>query len=136
MLDALCAAHRAGIVHRDLKPANIMVRFDGYVKVLDFGLAKRIIPGGPAVQLEPTATMSLSQPGQIVGTVAYMSPEQILGQEVDQRSDLFAFGIILYEIVTGLHPWPRKSTVDTMHAILHDEPVSMDAIPASRCPLP
>jgi eukaryotic-like serine/threonine-protein kinase len=130
VLDALCAAHRAGIVHRDLKPTNIMVRFDGYVKVLDFGLAKRIAPGIPAVQPEPTATMTLSQPGQIVGTVAYMSPEQIMGREVDQRSDLFAFGIILYEILTGLHPWPRKAAVDTMHAILH-EPVAMDAIPAN-----
>uniref|UniRef100_Q01Y07 Serine/threonine protein kinase n=1 Tax=Solibacter usitatus (strain Ellin6076) TaxID=234267 RepID=Q01Y07_SOLUE len=131
VLQALCAAHRAGIVHRDLKPANIMVRFDGYVKVLDFGLAKWITPGGHSVQLEPPATMTLSQPGQIVGTVAYMSPEQILGQEVDQRSDLFAFGIILYEILSGLHPWPRKSAVDTMHAILHDEPASMHAIPAN-----
>jgi serine/threonine protein kinase len=130
VLDALCAAHRAGIVHRDLKPTNIMVRFDGYVKVLDFGLAKWITPGVPAVQREPAA-MTLSQPGQIVGTVPYMSPEQILGQEVDRRSDLFAFGIILYEILTGRHPWPRKSAVDTMHAILHDEPVSMDAIPAN-----
>jgi non-specific serine/threonine protein kinase len=131
VLDALSAAHRAGIVHRDLKPTNIMVRFDGYVKVLDFGLAKRITPGVPAVQPEATATITLSFPGQIVGTVAYMSPEQILGQEVDQRSDLFAFGIILHEILTRLHPWPRKSPVDTMHAILHDEPPSMDAIPAS-----
>jgi serine/threonine protein kinase len=134
VLDALGAAHRAGIVHRDLKPTNIMVRFDGYVKVLDFGLAKRILPGVPATQRETTESLTLSLPGQIVGTVAYMSPEQILGQEVDQRSDLFAFGIILHEILAGLHPWVRKSAVDTMHAILHDEPASMDAIPASAAP--
>src|ERR1700736_1416144 len=70
----------------------------------------------------------LSVPGQILGTVAYMSPEQILGQEVDQRSDLFAFGIILYEMLTGQHPWPRPSSVDTQHAILHDDPPPMDAV--------
>ena len=121
ILEALRAAHGVGIIHRDLKPANIMVRFDGYVKVLDFGLARRI-PMAGALQTEETATAGLSVPGQIMGTVAYMSPEQILGQEVDQRSDLFAFGIILYEILTGQHPWPHKSTVDTLHAILHDEP--------------
>src|ERR1051326_3118197 len=121
ILEALRAAHGVGIVHRDLKPANIMVRFDGYVKVLDFGLARRI-PTAGALETEETATTGLSVPGQIVGTVAYMSPEQILGQEVDQRSDLFALGIILYEILTGQHPWPHKSAVDTLHAILHDEP--------------
>ena len=99
ILEALRAAHGVGIIHRDLKPANIMVRFDGYVKVLDFGLARRI-PMAGALKTEETATAGLSLPGQIMGTVAYMSPEQILGQEVDQRSDLFAFGIILYEILT------------------------------------
>jgi eukaryotic-like serine/threonine-protein kinase len=98
-----------------------MVRFDGYVKVLDFGLARRISVAS-ALKTEETVTTGLSLPGQLVGTLAYMSPEQILGQEVDQRSDLFAFGIILYEILTGQHPWLRKSTIDTLHAILHDEP--------------
>jgi serine/threonine protein kinase len=121
ILTALRAAHGVGIIHRDLKPANIMVRSDGYVKVLDFGLARRIATAN-ALQAEDTATTDVSVPGQIVGTVAYMSPEQILGQKVDQRSDLFAFGIILYEMLTGQHPWPHKSTVDTLHAILHDEP--------------
>src|SRR5260370_675851 len=99
VLEALRAAHRAGIVHRDLKPQNIMVRFDGYVKVLDFGLAKRI-PASGGLPTEKTASTDTSHPGQILGTVAYMSPEQILGQEVDQRSDLFAFGIVLYEMLT------------------------------------
>jgi TolB-like protein/Tfp pilus assembly protein PilF len=121
VLGALDAAHTAGIVHRDLKPANIMVRGDGYVKVLDFGLAKRIISGSP-VHGESTATIDISLPGQMLGTVAYMSPEQIMGEGVDQRSDLFAFGIILYEMLTGRHPWPRASAVEVLHAILHDDP--------------
>ena len=117
VLEALRAAHGAGIVHRDLKPSNIMVRNDGYAKVLDFGLAKRM-PGADAVD----ETGSLRIPGQIVGTVAYMSPEQVLGKEVDARSDLFAFGIILHEMLAGGHPWPRKSTVETLHAILNEAP--------------
>lgn len=125
VLGALGAAHDAGLVHRDLKPANIMVRADGYVKVLDFGLAKRISVGA-AAHSESTATLAISIPGQILGTVAYMSPEQIAGKNVDQRSDLFAFGIILYEMLAGQHPWPRDSAVETMHAILHDEPPPME----------
>ena len=125
VLEALRAAHRAGIVHRDLKPQNIMVRFDGYVKVLDFGLAKRMLTT-PAVPTKSTATTDLSVSGQILGTAAYMSPEQILGEKVDQRSDLFAVGIILYEMLTGQHPWPRTSPVDTLHAILHDDLPSLD----------
>jgi serine/threonine protein kinase len=100
VLEALRAAHAAGIVHRDLKPANIMARFDGYVKVLDFGLAKRVqVPNRPPT--EDTATLSTGLPGQIIGTVAYMSPEQIEGGEIDARSDLFAFGIVLYEMLAG-----------------------------------
>jgi serine/threonine protein kinase len=141
VLEALRAAHRAGIVHRDLKPENVMVRFDGYVKVLDFGLATRV-RASRALQAESAATTDvtlvepntedvgnerLSLPGQIIGTVAYMSPEQIQGQEIDQRSDLFAFGIIFYEMLTGQHPWRRRSPVDTLHAIVHDAPPPIHA---------
>src|SRR5262245_31992561 len=104
VLEALRAAHSVGIIHRDLKPANIMVRFDGYVKVLDFGLAKRI----PATGALTGAATAPSAPNHIMGTVAYMSPEQILGQDVDARSDLFALGIILYEMIGGVHPWTRE----------------------------
>ena len=121
VLEALRAAHCAGIVHRDLKPQNIMVRFDGYVKVLDFGLAKQL-PTARSAPREAIATADASIPGQIVGTVAYMSPEQIQGHPIDQRSDLFAVGIILFEMLTGQHPWPHASVVDTLHAILHEDP--------------
>ena len=121
VLEALRAAHKAGIVHRDLKPANIMVRFDGYVKVLDFGLAKRVAAsvGGHG---EGTPGSDITAPGQIAGTAAYMSPEQIQGEEVDPRSDLFSFGIVFYQLLTGEHPWARKAIVDTLHAIVHDDP--------------
>jgi serine/threonine protein kinase/Tfp pilus assembly protein PilF len=127
VLEALGAAHRAGVVHRDLKPENVMVRADGYVKVLDFGLAK-LLPTTAQVQAA-RPTMHVTQPGQILGTVAYMSPEQIQGQDVDARSDLFAFGILLHEMLTGRHPWSRPSAVDTLHAILHDDPSPMDVLP-------
>ena len=141
MLEAIRAAHHAGIVHRDLKPENVMVRFDGYVKVLDFGLAMRM-PASNLPQAHDTATIDslfvdagsnricyqrLSAPGQILGTVGYMSPEQIQGYDLDGRSDLFAFGIIFYEMLSGQHPWPRRSLVDTLHAITHEDPPPIHA---------
>jgi eukaryotic-like serine/threonine-protein kinase len=121
MVEALRAAHGAGIVHRDLKPANIMVRADGYVKILDFGIAKRI-PAAGGLWPGNSAAAGLSIPGQIIGTIAYMAPEQIRGHEVDARCDLFAVGIILYEMLNGRHPWVRESTIDRLHAILNDDP--------------
>ncbi len=134
VLEALRAAHCAGIVHRDLKPQNIMVRFDGYVKVLDFGLAKQL-PTARSAPRETIASSDASVPGQIVGTVAYMSPEQIQGHPVDQRSNLFSVGIILFEMLTGQHPWPRASVVDTLHAILHDDPPAVNATTPSNTKL-
>ena len=133
VLQALRAAHRAGVVHRDLKPQNIMVRFDGYVKVLDFGIAK-LMPR-VTVQTQSSAFIDRSVSGQILGTAAYMSPEQILGDEVDERSDLFSFGILLCEMLTGDRPWRCTSSVDTLHAILHDDPCSIENISPQIAPV-
>lgn len=126
VLEALGAAHRAGIVHRDLKPENIMVRVDGSVKVLDFGLAKWV-QGEGLLRKDGTISDDASVPGQLVGTVAYMSPEQVEGRAVDQRSDLFAFGTLLYEMLTGRHPWRGPSPIDTLHQILRAEPPEIEA---------
>ncbi len=121
--EALAAAHALGIVHRDLKPENIMISgaqvgVPGRVKVLDFGLAKQNItsPGGDA------ATMLLSQPGMVLGTVGYMSPEQVRGENVDARSDIFSFGCVLYEMATGKRAFEGGSAADVMSAVLREEP--------------
>ncbi len=115
---ALAAAHAAGLIHRDIKPANIMVTHDGQVKVLDFGLAKQLTAEG-AVPLDTTQTV----PGMVMGTVSYMSPEQTRGEPLDARSDIFTFGSVLYEAVTGRLPFKASSLLATMHEIaLHDPP--------------
>ena len=116
----LAAAHQVGIVHRDLKPENIMLRPDGLVKVLDFGLAK-LTPTGA------TATAH-TQTGILLGTVAYMSPEQARGQKVDGRSDLFSLGVVLYEMVTGERPFYGPTSSDTLVAILEREPARLDQL--------
>jgi serine/threonine-protein kinase len=126
--DGLAAAHERGIVHRDLKPENIMVTRDGYVKILDFGLAKVMI--APAAEGEHTQPLELpgTNPGTILGTVGYMSPEQATGRRIDFRSDQFALGAILYELVTGRPPFERETAIDTLAAILHDDPPPLSRI--------
>src|SRR6516165_1743145 len=120
--DALAKAHAAGIVHRDLKPANIMVTEEGLVKVLDFGLAKLTQKAE-----EEDATLTFAQAprteeGTIVGTVAYMSPEQAQGKKVDARSDIFSLGSVLYEMITGRRAFQRDTEFSTLTAIARDEP--------------
>ncbi len=119
--DALAKAHAIGIVHRDLKPANIMVTDDGIVKVLDFGLAKLVEPADAQVGL--TQSMQpRTEEGTILGTIAYMSPEQAEGRKVDARSDVFSFGSVLYEMVTGRRPFHGETRLSTLSAILREEP--------------
>jgi serine/threonine protein kinase/Tol biopolymer transport system component len=127
--DALAKAHAAGIVHRDLKPENIMISRDGYAKVLDFGLAKlterRPDPGESNVR---TAVREHTREGVVLGTVGYMSPEQVQGKQVDHRADIFSFGCILYEAATRKQPFEADSDVDVMHKILHDKPQPIDEL--------
>ncbi|MCI0491093.1 MAG: UvrD-helicase domain-containing protein [Blastocatellia bacterium] len=121
--DGLAKAHEHGIVHRDLKPENLMISRDGYAKILDFGLAKltRRNQTLAAASDEKTQIQVKTRAGTIMGTINYMSPEQILGRRIDHRSDIFSFGIVLYEMATGRPPFAAENDVDTMHAILHEE---------------
>ncbi len=123
--EALEAAHKQNIVHRDLKPANIMLTPEGHVKVMDFGLAKRMIPAEGAESHDETFSSSLTDTGATLGTLPYMSPEQVRGQEVDSRSDIFSFGVVLYEILTGVHPFRKDTPVETANAILNKVPAAV-----------
>jgi Tol biopolymer transport system component/predicted Ser/Thr protein kinase len=125
ILDALDCAHRRGITHRDLKPANILVTKQG-VKLLDFGLAKQ---SGPLQESDATLTAALTNKGEILGTLQYMSPEQLQGQEVDARSDLFSFGCVLYEMLTGKRAFEGESAASVIAAILEREPAPLDLAP-------
>jgi Tol biopolymer transport system component len=128
--DALDAAHEKGIIHRDLKPANIKVTPDGVVKVLDFGLAK----AATSAWQSPTVTVDRTQEGTILGTPAYMSPEQARGQAVDKRTDIWAFGCVLYEMLTGLVAFPGETMSDTIAAILGKTP-DWTALPPTTPPM-
>src|SRR5262252_1662252 len=132
--DALDAAHEKGIVHRDLKPANIAITRTGIVKVLDFGLAKAavgLLGGGPGA---PTLTVDRTADGLLLGTVAYMSPEQARGQAVDKRTDIWAFGCVLYEMMTGRPAFAGATVTDTLAAVIEREP-DWTALPAATPPV-
>jgi eukaryotic-like serine/threonine-protein kinase len=126
---ALAAAHTAGIVHRDIKPANIMITAEAQTKILDFGLAK--LAEAPASAGNETITQhpSLTTPGMVVGTVAYMSPEQAAGRELDHRTDIFSLGVVLYEMLSGRRPFQGGSPVEIMHSIMHDAPPPLAGVP-------
>ncbi len=132
--DGLAAAHARGIVHRDLKPENLMISRDGVVKILDFGLAKssplHAGAGADTGSYEAVAT----QPGSVLGTVGYMSPEQATGRSVDFRSDQFSFGTILYEMITGKRAWKRNSAAETLTAIIREDPQPPIAASAPQTP--
>jgi len=130
--NGLAAAHDRGIVHRDLKPENLFVTKDGRVKILDFGLA-RLVPSKEASGEELTVTQRTGS-GVVLGTAGYMSPEQVRGKTVDHRADIFAFGTILYEMVTGRQPFRKSTSAETMTAILNEEPPSISQITPAASP--
>src|SRR5215813_7631916 len=120
--EGLAAAHAKGVVHRDLKPENLFVTNDGRVKILDFGLAKLRQQQYGGIDKDAPTQKRITDPGVIMGTVGYMSPEQVRGQETDHRSDIFAFGVILYEMLTGQQAFRGDSAIEVMNAILKEEP--------------
>lgn len=125
LIDGIEAAHEKNIIHRDLKPANIKITPDGIVKILDFGLARATEPlrdAGAATKDSPTFTIGLTAPGTILGTAAYMAPEQAKGKTADKRSDVWSFGVIVYEMINGKRPFRGESVIETLGAVMNQEP--------------
>jgi eukaryotic-like serine/threonine-protein kinase len=129
IVTALEEAHRNGVIHRDLKPSNIMVTDRGSVKLLDFGLAK-LYEQDASISTSPTADFPATQAGAVLGTVAYMSPEQAQGQPADARSDIFSFGLVLYEMLSGKRAFAGDSNYAIMNAIVKEDPPSMQTSPS------
>src|SRR5215468_3163595 len=132
--EGLAAAHAKGVVHRDLKPENLFVTNDGRVKILDFGLAKLRPQQYGGIDKDAPTQKRITDPGVIMGTVGYMSPEQVRGQETDHRSDIFAFGVILYEMLTGQQAFRGDSAIEVMNAILKDEPPELGELGMTIAP--
>ena len=126
--DALAVAHEAHIIHRDIKPENIMIRRDGYTKILDFGLAKPILQTNAGNEDE-TVRLVQTQPGMVMGSVRYMSPEQARGKPTDERTDVWSLGVVLYEMLTGQNPFDGETVSDSIAALIHVEPPQIEDVP-------